>query len=205
MGKILSFFELKLHVYPKWYCESFRCGPLETEHPKRVFPWDCILTCDNKLCECYPLAGGSKRDTCERIVRVPAVMRWKEEITGRQIIRTPVTVMDVMPTVLELLNHSTGAFYSDGKSLLPVLFNLSQESQHKYIFHYVEVTKPAAVTSGPYKAVYTEIKGTGKYQVYEMQQSLCYLGHKVNSSSFINSYVSSGRIGLYKVYILQML
>ena len=159
----------------------------------------------NYHCECYSLAGSSKSDTCERIIRVPAVMRWKEELTERQIIRTPVTVMDVMPTVLELLNHSTGTFYSDGKSLLPVLFNSSQESQHKYIFHYVEVAKPAAVTSGPYKVVYTEIKGTGKYQVYEMQQSLCHLGQKVKSSSFIISYVSSGRKGLYKVYILQML
>ena len=104
---------------------------------------------------------------------MPAVMRWKEELTGRQIIRTPVTVMDVMPTVLELLNHSADAFYTDGKSLLPVLFNSSQESQHKYIFHYIEVTKPAAVTSGPYKAVYTDNKG--KYQVYEKQLfvSLC--------------------------------
>lgn len=81
--------------------------------------------------------------------------------------------MDVMPTVLELLNHSADAFYTDGKSLLPVLFNSSQESQHKYIFHYIEVTKPAAVTSGPYKAVYTDNKG--KYQVYEKQLfvSLC--------------------------------
>ena len=121
-----------------------------------------------RLCECYSLAGSSKSDACERIIRVPAVMRWKDELTERQIIRTPVTVMDVMPTVLELLNHSNGAFYSDGKSLVPVLFNSSQESQHKYIFHYVEVTKPAAVTSGPYKVVYTEIKG--KHQVCEMQQ-----------------------------------
>lgn len=103
---------------------------------------------------------------------MPAVMRWKEELTERQIIRMPVTVMDFMPTVLELLNHSADAFYSDGKSLLPVLFNTSQESQHKYIFHYIEVTKPAAVTSGPYKVVYTEIKG--KYQVFEMRLSLCY-------------------------------
>ena len=90
---------------------------------------------------------------------MPTVIRWKGQLTERQIIRMPVTVMDVMPTVLELLNHSTGALYSDGKSLLPVLFNSSQESRHKYIFHYVEVTKPAAVTSGPYKVVYTEIKG----------------------------------------------
>lgn len=123
----------------------------------------------------YSLAGSSKNDICERIIRVPAVMRWREELTEGQIIKMPVTVMDVMPTVLELLNHSAGAFYSDGKSLLPVLFNLSQESQHKYIFHYIEVTKPAAVTSGPYKVVYTEIKG--KYQVFEMQQNLCNLGH----------------------------
>ena len=137
----------------------------------RVFRRCCIFICDNKLCECYVLVGSSKNDICERIIRVPAVMRWTEELAKGQIIGTPVTVMDVMPTVLELLNHSAGALYSDGKSLLPVLFNLSQESQHKYIFHYIEVTKPAAVTSGPYKVVYTELKG--KYQVYD----LCYLGH----------------------------
>ena len=94
-------------------------------------------------------------------------MRWKEELAGRHIITTPVTVMDVMPTVLELLNHSADAFYSDGKSLLPALFKMPQESEHKYIFHYIEVTKPAAITSGPYKVVYTEIKG--KYQVFEME------------------------------------
>ena len=86
-------------------------------------------------------------------------MRWKGELTERKIIQSPVTIMDVMPTVLELLNHSSDALYSDGKSLLPILLNTSQESQHKHIFHYVEVTKPAAITSGPYKVVYTEIKG----------------------------------------------
>ena len=80
----------------------------------------------------------------------------------RQLIKTPVTVMDVMPTVLELLNHSADALQSDGKSLLPVLLKTSTESQHKYIFHYQEVTKPAAITSGPYKVVYTDMKGSNK-------------------------------------------
>ena len=70
--------------------------------------------------------------------------------------------MDIMPTVLELLNHSADALQSDGKSLLPVLFNTSAESQHEYIFHYVEVTKPSAITTGSYKVVYTDIKGNIK-------------------------------------------
>ncbi|XP_078350897.1 arylsulfatase L-like [Oculina patagonica] len=104
------------------------------------------------------LGGSSKNGIWERTIRVPAVMRWKGELTEKQIIRAPVTVMDVMPTVLELLNHSADVLFSDGKSLLPVLFNTTQESQHKHIFHYVEVTKPAAVSSGPYKVVYTEMK-----------------------------------------------
>ena len=114
---------------------------------------------DSNVSVYYSYLGSTKNDIWEQVIRVPAVMRWKGILTARQIIQSPVTIMDVMPTVLELLNHSADALYSDGKSLLPVLFNTSQESQHKYIFHYTEVTKPAAVTSGPYKVVYTEIKG----------------------------------------------
>ena len=102
---------------------------------------------------------GSKNYIWERTIRVPAVIRWKGVVTEGQVIRSPVTIMDVMPTVLELLNYSASALPSDGKSLLPVMFNSSEESKHKHIFHYVEVTKPAAVTSGPYKVVYTGIKG----------------------------------------------
>ena len=90
---------------------------------------------------------------------MPAVITWPGHITPNQIIKTPVTIMDIMPTVLELLNHSADALQSDGKSLLPVLFNTSAESQHEYIFHYVEVTKPSAITRGSYKVVYTDIKG----------------------------------------------
>ena len=75
-----------------------------------------------------------------------------------------------MPTVLELLNHSADALQSDGKSLLPVLFNTSAESQHEYIFHYVEVTKPSAITTGSYKVVYTDIKGNNEQIQYRGTQ-----------------------------------
>ena len=90
-------------------------------------------------------------------------MRWKGKLKEKQIIKTPVTIMDVVPTVLKLLNDSTLMLYLDGKSLLPVLLNSSVESQHKHIFHYMDVTKPAGVTSGPYKVVYADVKGN--YQV----------------------------------------
>ena len=100
----------------------------------------------------------------EQTICVPTVLNWKGRIKDRWLISTPVTVMDVMPSVLELLNVSSAAVHTDGKSLLPVLLNTSQESQHEYIFHYVEVTKPAAVTTGPYKLIYTDTKGN--YIVY---------------------------------------
>jgi len=90
---------------------------------------------------------------------VPAWIRWTGQINEKQVISTPVTVMDMMSTVLELLNHSADALQSDGKSLLPVMFSTLEESQHEHIFHYVEVTKPAAITTGPYKVVYFDIKG----------------------------------------------
>ena len=88
------------------------------------------------------------------------MLSWKGQIRDRKLITTPVTVMDVMPTILELLNDRANVTLTDGKSLLPVLFNESQQSQHEFIFHYVEITKPAAVTLGPYKVVYTDTQGT---------------------------------------------
>ncbi|CAH3016160.1 unnamed protein product [Porites evermanni] len=104
--------------------------------------------------------GMDRNDVWEQTICVPTVITWPGHITPNQVIKTPVTVMDIMPTVLELLNHSADALQSDGKSLLPVLFNTSAAgSQHEYIFHYVEVTKPSAITTGSYKVVYTDIKG----------------------------------------------
>lgn len=103
----------------------------------------------------------------EQTICVPTVLNWKGHIKDRWLISTPVTVMDVMPSVLELLNVSSAAVHTDGKSLLPVLLNTSQESQHEYIFHYVEVTKPAAVTTGPYKLIYTDTKDDGTAEIFD--------------------------------------
>lgn len=114
--------------------------------------WNSVL-----LLSC---SGKSHNSIWEQTVRVSAVLYWKGQIRDRKLITTPVTVMDVMPTILELLNDRANVIPTDGKSLLPVLFNESQQSQHEFIFHYVEITKPAAVTSGPYKVVYTDTQGT---------------------------------------------
>ncbi|XP_068683398.1 arylsulfatase L-like [Montipora foliosa] len=103
----------------------------------------------------------------EQTICVPTVLNWKGRIKDRWLISTPVTVMDVMPSVLELVNVSSAAVHTDGKSLLPVLLNTSQESQHEYIFHYVEVTKPAAVTTGPYKLIYTDTKDDGTTEIFD--------------------------------------
>ncbi|XP_022792831.1 steryl-sulfatase-like isoform X2 [Stylophora pistillata] len=120
--------------------------------------YESCSVADNGGRETSCLQGGSVNRIWEQTIRVPAVMRWKGKLKENQIIKTPVTIMDVVPTVLELLNESAEAMYLDGKSLLPVVLNSSVNSQHKYIFHYLDVTKPAAITSGSYKVVYAEIK-----------------------------------------------
>ena len=123
--------------------------------------------------------GTCHNDIWEGTIRAPAVIRWKRHLEGKQRVVSMVTVMDVMPTVLELLNYSTDSLELDGKSLLPLLFNTSKESVHNFVFHYLDIVKPAAVSFGPYKAIFTEIKGacvTYFNFLYETFWNLAYKG-----------------------------
>ena len=86
-------------------------------------------------------------------------MQWKGRIQGGQIIHSAVTSMDLLPTVLEAIGQKGSNSEWDGKSILPMLLNKTVGSPHDFIFHYTDVTKPAAVTFGCFKVVYSSQTG----------------------------------------------
>ena len=63
-----------------------------------------------------------------------------------------------MPTMLDLTNTSYSNGSLNGKSLIG-LIDGSKESLHKYVYHYLDVTRPAAVTYKDYKAFYSTMSG----------------------------------------------
>ena len=98
----------------------------------------------------------------EGVIRVPALIRWTGKIQGGQTVNTTASLTDLMPTVLELTNQSADEVPSDGQSLLPVLFDSATEHLNRFIFHYTDIAKPAAVSFGSFKLVFFTYKGTHK-------------------------------------------
>ena len=100
-------------------------------------------------------------DTLEKQIKVPLFVKWpKITHVGKSKTRNQtVTLMDVMPTILSLTNTSysnNGTLY--GRSLLG-LINGTMESLHSYVFHYLDVTRPSAVTHNKYKVFYSTVSG----------------------------------------------
>ncbi|KAK3750016.1 hypothetical protein QZH41_008666 [Actinostola sp. cb2023] len=100
-----------------------------------------------------PLKGGGN-NVWEGDLRVPTIVWWKEKIHPGQIINETTSCMDVLPTLMELTNQSLDTFHTDGKSLVPLLVNSSAASQHRLVFHYTDIFRPAGVTYGRYKFVF---------------------------------------------------
>lgn len=86
-------------------------------------------------------------------------MQWKGHIQQGQVIHSAVTSMDLLPTVLEVIGQKESNTESDGKSLLPLLLSSTAGSPHNFIFHYMDITRPAAVTFQQYKIVYSSHTG----------------------------------------------
>ena len=97
--------------------------------------------------EYFLLLGKSEPDNWESQIKVPLYLKWPKKWKGGWTINITITLLDVMPTILELMNQSFSNETIDGKSLLPLLSN-SSDLLHKFVFHYIDVTCPSAVTYG---------------------------------------------------------
>ncbi|XP_076442773.1 steryl-sulfatase-like [Babylonia areolata] len=85
-----------------------------------------------------PFSGGKGDGSTEGSFRVPGIVRWPGHVPAGVVVREPVSLMDVLPTVAELLNVSdvTSGHVMDGVSMVPLLRGEERVSPHEFLFHY---------------------------------------------------------------------
>jgi arylsulfatase A-like enzyme len=73
--------------------------------------------------------SGKKAELKEGGIRVPSLIEWPSKLTGGQTISTPMSTMDVYPTILAALNISelTSQPTLDGENILPILTNVKRK------------------------------------------------------------------------------
>ncbi len=117
-----------------------------------------IFTSDNGPTLQHREAGGSagllyegKKTTYEGGMRVPAIAWWPGKILTNQISETVVTSMDIMPTVINLVNiNFTKDRQLDGADILPVL--TGEPGKADKIVYYYNKTTLQAIRKGSWKA-----------------------------------------------------
>lgn len=130
-----------------------------------------------------PLRDG-KGSAYEGGIRIPMIARWKGSIRPGQICRTPVHIVDLMPTFLAMArSHSPVGYQMDGVSLLPLLNGSRIDARPLFWYQpFYDVrwlaTPSAVIREGDFKLI--EFFGD-------------YLEEKADAAE----YVPAGRIELY--------
>lgn len=89
-----------------------------------------------------PFRGGKGQGAMEGGIRVPLLMTWPSVVEPGTIIRNPVSLMDLLPTILHALDIELPSNL-DGKSLLPLVSRVNQSQvpnsfhlHHQILLHY---------------------------------------------------------------------
>lgn len=115
-----------------------------------------IYTSDNGPWLSYGTHSGSalplregKGTVWEGGVRVPGIMKWPAMIKAGRVEKHPAMTIDVLPTLADILQVDLPRRPIDGKSVLPILMNQSdQPSPHDAYFFYYKRNELQAVLSG---------------------------------------------------------
>ncbi len=126
---------------------------LTYQQPKGLqFPID-ITEYDND-----PLRAG-KGSVYEGGVRVPFIFSWPQQIAAKRVDSTPVHIIDLAPTLLEVAG-STTEHHLDGMSLVPLLEGNDSSDYSRPIFQYYPFydllwgqTPCASIRIGKYKLI----------------------------------------------------
>ena len=97
-----------------------------------------------------------KLSTYEGGIRVPAILRWPGRIEAGRVSSTPVSAVDVLPTLCELAGvEPPGDRILDGVSVVPLLEGGELERGKPLFWHYYAAPHgaPAALRMGPWKLV----------------------------------------------------
>jgi arylsulfatase A-like enzyme len=103
---------------------------------------------------------GHAHSLYEELIRIPLLVRWPATLPSGQRIDTPVSLLDVYPTLLDLVGaHAPPAL--QGESLVPLLRGQARQPP-RALFYELHPPRPAlkAVRDGEWKLIRDE--GTGK-------------------------------------------
>ena len=110
-------------------------------------PW---LSYGNHAGSAGPLREG-KGTAFEGGVRVPFIARWPGTIEGGRTVSTPAMTIDVLPTMIALLDAEPPRRTVDGRSIWPLMTGESTVSPHEAYFFYYRENELHAVRSGRWK------------------------------------------------------
>lgn len=97
-----------------------------------------------------PLLGG-KSFVYEGGIRVPGILYWKNQIAPHQTIHTPTGLLDIMPTVSELVGQAhPRPDQLDGTSLVPILKGEKLNRQKPLSWFFYRTSPEMAMRSGNY-------------------------------------------------------
>ena len=109
------------------------------------------------------LLRGSKATTYEGGFRVPAIIRWPNQIQKGQTTDEIVTTMDLFSTLVDISGSTLPNVKIDGMSFYSLLKGEHDESTK--IFFYLYGTIVQAVRKGKWKLRYTKLTGTELYNL----------------------------------------
>jgi len=129
-----------------------------------------ILTADHgeSLGEhnCYFDHGGKLYDT---VLRVPLIILYSSVIPGGKIIKRQVSLVDIMPTVLDILMIKKMNKAIDGISLLPLILN-KKTDYNNYVFseRFFNRERQIAVRATGWKLIYNSYRK--EYELYNLDE-----------------------------------
>lgn len=109
-------------------------------------------------------------------IRVPAIIKWPNEIKANSLCKTPITSTDFYPTILEMADlTSMPNQHADGQSLVPLLKQQESFSRAALYWHFPHYhgsnNRPsAAIRVGDYKLV--EWFEDGSIELYNLKKDI---------------------------------
>lgn len=82
------------------------------------------------------LLGGKGQGAMDGGIRVPTIARYPGVVKPGSVIDFPTSMMDVFPTVAEIIGGSLPNRTMDGTSLIPLLKDNVQKPPHDFLIHY---------------------------------------------------------------------
>jgi arylsulfatase A-like enzyme len=110
---------------------------------------------------------GHKGDLFEGGIRVPGIIEWPGRIEP-QVTNLPASTMDIMPTVVELLELPDDSMLAvhDGESIASLFDGRTPQRSHAIPFRF---QKNAALIDGDYKLLSTGVRKDGQWQLFDLK------------------------------------